>query len=104
MGQGDQGCFENPTLLPSFLGGLGTVSTNVQGSVIPRDTSVRFQGINGIESDNSWAHHKPTTEAKAKKYVAFRRAFQARKYQEIKQLQQKNNRKFNVWPSIGQAL
>ena len=77
--QGDQGTSWNPTLLTSFSGGLGTVSTNVQGSMNPRNTSVCFQGFNGDESIDSWRHYKPITESEAKNYAAFHRPFQARK-------------------------
>ena len=85
MGQGDQGSSGNPTLLTSVTGGLGTVSTNVQGSMNPRDTMVQFQGIDDDNSSDSWSSYQPTTEATLKPNTAFRRAFQARKSQQIKQ-------------------
>ena len=78
-------------MLTSVTGGLGTVSTNVQGSVNPRDTSVRYQGINDIDLNDSWSKYQPSNEAEAKKYAAFRRAFQARKARQTKQLQQKQH-------------
>ena len=53
-GHGDQGSSGNPTLIPSFTGGLGTVSTNVQGFVDPMDISVRFEGFDGDASNDSW--------------------------------------------------
>ena len=87
MGQGDQGSPGNPTLLPSFTGGLGTVSTHVQGSVNPRDTLVRTQRIDGDDSSDSWSRYQPTTDAEIKKYDAFKRAFQAHKEQQVKQQQ-----------------
>ena len=40
MGQGDRGILGNPTLLTLQSGGLGMVSTNMQGSMNPRDTSL----------------------------------------------------------------
>ena len=79
MGQGDRGSLGNHTLLPSFPGGLGTVSTIVQGSVDPRDTSMRYKGFDGEDSDDSWLNYNLVTEAKIQKYAAFCRAFQARK-------------------------
>ena len=65
------------------------MSTHVQGSVNPRDTLVRTQRIDGDDSSDSWSRYQPTTDAEIKKYAAFRRAFQARKDQQIKQQQQK---------------
>lgn len=88
-GQGDRGSSGNPTPLSSFPGGLGTVSTIVQGSMDPRDTSVLYQGIDDIDLNDSWSKYKTNNEAELKKYVAFRRAFQARKDRQTKQLQQK---------------
>ena len=61
----------------------------VQGSVNPRDTLVRFQGIGDIDLNNSWSTYKPSNEAKGKKYDAFCSAFQAWKDRQTKQLQQK---------------
>ncbi|CAI9263038.1 unnamed protein product [Lactuca saligna] len=43
----------------------------VQGSVNPRDTSVRFQGIDDIDLNDSWSTYQPTNEAEAKKYATF---------------------------------
>ena len=85
MGQGDRGSSGNPTLLSLETGGLRMVSINVQGSVNPRDTLVREQGIDGENSSDSWSKYQPSNEAEAKKYATFRRAFQARKDQQIKQ-------------------
>ena len=65
------------------------VSTNVQGSVIPRDTLVRFTWIDGEDSSDSWSKYQPSNEAEAKKYAAFHRAFQARKDKQTKQQQLK---------------
>ena len=65
------------------------MSTNVQGSVNPRDTLVRTQRIDGEDSSDSWSRYQPTTDAEIKKYDAFKRAFQARKEQQVKQQQQK---------------
>ena len=65
------------------------MSTIVQGTVDPRDTSVRFQGIDDIDLNDSWSTYKPSNEGEAKKYATFRREFQARKDWQTKQLQQK---------------
>ncbi|KAL7616498.1 hypothetical protein Lser_V15G02342 [Lactuca serriola] len=85
-GQGDQGSSGNPSLLSLETSGLRTVSTNMQGSVNPRDTLVRLQGIDGDNSSDSWRKYQPSNEAEAKEYAAFRRAFQARKDQQIVQV------------------
>lgn len=49
---------------------------------------MRTQRIDGDDSSDSWSWYQPTIDAEIKKYVAFRRAFQARKDQQIKQQQQ----------------
>ena len=72
------------------------MSTNVQGSVNPRDTLVRTQGIDGEDSSDSWSQYQPTTDVEIKKYVAFKRAFQARKEQQVKQQQQKEQEILSV--------
>ena len=65
------------------------MSTNVQGSVNPRDTSVRYQGIDGEDSTDSWLNYNSVSEADIQKYATFCRAFQARKDQQVKQQQEK---------------
>ena len=65
------------------------MSTTVQGSVNPRAAPVRTEGIDGDNSNDTWTQERPTTESGIRKYEAFWRAFQARKDQQTKQLQQK---------------
>ena len=72
------------------------MSTNVQGSVNPRDTLVRQQGIDDEDSNDSWSRYQPTTDAEIKKYAAFKRAFQARKEQRVKQQLQKEQEILSV--------
>ena len=64
------------------------LSTNVKGSMKPRDTSVR-QGFDGYASDDSWSRYRPTTESRLRKFESFKRALQARKAQQVLQQQQK---------------
>ena len=87
--QGDRGSLGNPTMLTLQSGGLGMVITNVQVSTksgTPRSETKVFDGYN---SDDSWTLEHPTTESGIKKYEAFRRAFQAIKDKQSKQLQRK---------------
>ena len=87
LSHGYEGSLGNP--FPSELrsSGLGMQSTNVQGTMNPRHTSMR-QGFDGYTSDDSWTRYRPSTESGIIKYKAFKRAVQARKAQQVQEKQQ----------------
>ncbi|KAL7589609.1 hypothetical protein Lser_V15G41252 [Lactuca serriola] len=60
-----------------------------RGDSPPVHSQRDIAGMDGDDSNDSWIRYQPSNEAEAKKYAAFRRAFQARKDPQIKQHQLK---------------